>query len=281
MDPDAYCQAQAAPPGSSFHYSLLGLAPDRRRAAIALQALAGAIAATAGLSDPAIARAKHDWWRRDVDRLAGGRLPRHPASRALAPHLAPLGIDAALLHQLLDAAADDRAYNAYPEFAQLLAYCHRSGGTLALLRAQALGYRASATAAFAHDLGIGLRLIGLLATTREALQHQRFYLPEADMAAFQVTHQQLYDRVTTPPIRALFARQADRARDFLRRADAALDAGDRYSQRSQLAYAALKAAWLDEVERDGFRLLETRTRLTPLRKLWLAWRTLRRQRRYR
>ena len=30
---------------------------------------------------------------------------------------------------------------------------------------------------------------------------------------------------------------------------------------------------LDEIERDGFRVLTHRTSLTPVRKMWIAWRT--------
>jgi phytoene synthase len=37
--------------------------------------------------------------------------------------------------------------------------------------------------------------------------------------------------------------------------------------------AAIYAALLSEIERDGFRVLTQRTSLTPLRKLWIAWKT--------
>lgn len=41
-------------------------------------------------------------------------------------------------------------------------------------------------------------------------------------------------------------------------------------------------ALLAEIAEDGYRLLEQRIHLTPLRKLWLAWRLRRREkRRYR
>jgi len=42
--------------------------------------------------------------------------------------------------------------------------------------------------------------------------------------------------------------------------------------------SAIYEATLDEVERDGFRVMEQRVSLTPLRKLWLAWKTARRER---
>jgi phytoene synthase len=37
--------------------------------------------------------------------------------------------------------------------------------------------------------------------------------------------------------------------------------------------AAIYASLLDEIQDDGFRVLSHRVKLTPLRKLWIAWRT--------
>jgi phytoene synthase len=37
--------------------------------------------------------------------------------------------------------------------------------------------------------------------------------------------------------------------------------------------AAIYRTLLDEIERDGCRVLDRRIALTPLRKLWLAWKT--------
>ena len=48
---------------------------------------------------------------------------------------------------------------------------------------------------------------------------------------------------------------------------------ERSAQRPGLMMAAIYARLLDEIERDGFRVLTHRTSLTPLRKFWLAWKT--------
>jgi len=37
--------------------------------------------------------------------------------------------------------------------------------------------------------------------------------------------------------------------------------------------AAIYRSLLHEIARDGYRVLDRRISLTPLRKLWLAWRT--------
>ncbi|MEO6929023.1 MAG: squalene synthase HpnD, partial [Casimicrobiaceae bacterium] len=39
-----------------------------------------------------------------------------------------------------------------------------------------------------------------------------------------------------------------------------------------IAMAAIYRTLLDEIARDGYRVLDRRIALTPLRKLWIAWR---------
>ena len=67
--------------------------------------------------------------------------------------------------------------------------------------------------------------------------------------------------------------QTRRAQALYDEAMALLPAADRRSQRAGLIMAAIYRAVLDEVERDGFHVLKHRISLTPLRKLWLAWKT--------
>jgi phytoene synthase len=67
--------------------------------------------------------------------------------------------------------------------------------------------------------------------------------------------------------------QIDRALGFYERAIAALPSVDRRSQRAGLVMAAIYRALLDEIRADGCRVLTHRTSLTPIRKLWIAWKT--------
>ena len=69
--------------------------------------------------------------------------------------------------------------------------------------------------------------------------------------------------------------QVDRARAWYDRALAQLPAVDRRAQRTGLAMAAIYRTLLDEIARDGYRVLDRRIALTPLRKLWIAWRAAR------
>jgi phytoene synthase len=67
--------------------------------------------------------------------------------------------------------------------------------------------------------------------------------------------------------------QVERARAWYDRALARLPARDRRAQRAGLAMAAIYRTLLEEIARDGYRVLDRRIALTPLRKLWIATRT--------
>ena len=78
-----------------------------------------------------------------------------------------------------------------------------------------------------------------------------------------------------PPFRELMAFEVERAQQWYARALAQLPPGDRKAQRTGLIMAAIYRTLLDEIARDGYRVLDRRTSLTPLRKLWIAWKTAR------
>jgi hypothetical protein len=69
--------------------------------------------------------------------------------------------------------------------------------------------------------------------------------------------------------RELMAFQAERAEKFYDQAFAQLPAIDRKAQRPGLVMAAIYRTLLREIAADGFLVLDRRTSLTPLRKVWL------------
>ena len=70
----------------------------------------------------------------------------------------------------------------------------------------------------------------------------------------------------------LMAFEAERAGAWYDRAFAKLPARDRRAQRAGLAMAAIYRTLLKEIARDGYRVLDRRIALTPVRKLWIATR---------
>jgi phytoene synthase len=67
--------------------------------------------------------------------------------------------------------------------------------------------------------------------------------------------------------------QTQRARQLYDQAFAQLPPEDKKTQRPGLIMAAIYRTLLDEIEADGFQVLDRRTSLTPLRKIWIAGKT--------
>lgn len=66
--------------------------------------------------------------------------------------------------------------------------------------------------------------------------------------------------------------QVARAHGLYDEAFALLPEADRRAQKPGLMMASIYRTLLHEIERDNFAVLNQRVSLTPLRKLWLAWR---------
>jgi phytoene synthase len=69
--------------------------------------------------------------------------------------------------------------------------------------------------------------------------------------------------------------EVGRTQQWYERALAQLPDADRKAQRPGLIMAAIYRTLLNEIARDGYRVLDRRTSLTPVRKLWIAWKTSR------
>jgi phytoene synthase len=273
MTPDEYCQQKAAASGSSFYYSFLFLPAERRRAITALYAFCREVddVVDEGM-DPQVAAAKLVWWRNEVQNLFAGK-PQHPVMRALEPFRERFGLSAARLNEIIDGMEMDLRQSRYLDWKGLEAYCYRVASVVGLLAAGIFGYRDERTLDYAKDLGIAFQLTNIIRDVGEDARKNRVYLPVEDLQRFGVPAADILQAKETPAFRSLMAFEAQRARQFYERAMSALPPEDRRSQRPGLIMAAIYRTLLDEIERGGFQVLKERTSLTPLRKLWIAWKT--------
>ena len=273
MSPDEYCQQKAAASGSSFYYSFLFLPPERRRAITALYAYCREVDDVVDeMQDPAVARAKLAWWADEIGRLYAGD-PQHPVARALAPHLAVFGIRRDSLLLVLEGMAMDLQRNRYLDYATLARYCHNVAGVVGELSAGIFGASDERTYEYARKLGLALQLTNIIRDVGEDARRGRVYLPLDELQRHGVRVDDLLAGRYVGGYLPLMRSQAQRARDVYAEALASLPAADRRAQRPGLIMGAIYATLLDEIEREGFRVLHQRVALTPLRKLWIAWRT--------
>ena len=273
MSPDDYCQQKAAQSGSSFYYSFMFLPPERRRAITALYAFCREVDdAVDEPADAQVARAKLEWWRREVAQLYAGNA-QHPVTKALVPGIGPFNIQQQQLGAIMDGMEMDLAQTRYPDFESLRTYCHRVAGVVGVLAASIFGYRNSRTLEYAENLGLAFQLTNIIRDVGEDARKGRIYLPADEMQRFGVSAAQILDAQHTEGFSRLIEFQAQRVKSCYAEALAALPAEDRRAQRPGLVMAAIYRTLLEELRRDGYQVLTRRTALTPIRKLWIAWKT--------
>jgi phytoene synthase len=273
VNPDQYCQQKAAPPGSSFHYAFLFLPRERRHAITALHAFCREVEDVVDeCSDAQLARTKLVWWRLELGKLFEGS-PNHPVTKALQPAIGKFQIKVEELSEFIEGKELDLTQSRFLDFPGLAHYCRHVGGAPERAAARILGHGDPRTLEYATNLGVALQLTRILCGVGDDARKNRIYLPIDELKKFEVPAADILQARYSDRFVELMKFQSARADDFFRKALAALPAGDRRSQRAGLILAAICRATLAEIERDGFQVLTHRTSLTPLRKLWLAWKT--------
>jgi len=277
VTPQEYAQQKAAASGSSFYYAFLFLPPERRAAITAFYAYCREIDDVVDeVSDPGIAQSKLDWWRGEVRNAFAGQAS-HPALQALLPHSQTFGIEARHLLQVIEGCEMDLTQTRYLDFANLKQYCHLVAGVVGEVAANIFGQTDPRTTDYAHRLGLALQLTNIIRDVGEDAVRGRVYLPIEDLQRFDVKAHELIKRGSTSDasfpqrFEALMQFQIERALATYDEALVLLPAQDRQAQKPGLMMASIYRTLLHEIAREPQLVLTRRVSLTPLRKLWLAW----------
>mgnify|MGYP001393284829 CR=1 FL=1 len=270
MNPHDYCQDKAAKSGSSFYYSFLFLPPDKRQAITALYAFCREVDDVVDeCHDPQLAQTTLGWWRDEVDRIYDGA-PTHPVGQALREVVPAYDLPREQLQEIIDGMEMDLDHVRYADFRGLQLYCYRAASVVGLLAARIFGFEDRQTLKYAHDLGVALQLTNIIRDVGEDARRGRIYLPVEELQRFNVPAEELFEAKHSERFVELMRFQAQRAYGFYDQAMAQLPDVDRKNQRPGLVMAAIYRTLLDEIVRDDFMVLDRRTSLTPLRKVWIA-----------
>ena len=271
MTPQAYVQEKAAASGSSFYYAFLFLPPQRRAAITAFYAFCREVDDVVDeTSDMGVAQTKLAWWQTEVHKAFAGQ-PSHPVMQALMPLAGEFQIAERHLQAVIEGCQMDLAQTRYLDFTGLQRYCHLVAGVVGEVAAQIFGQTQTQTTAYAHKLGLAFQLTNIIRDVGEDALRGRIYLPVNELQQFEVKAQELLKREYSPRFTELMRFQAQRAHALYDEALALLPEVDRRAQKPGLMMASIYRTLLREIERDNFQVLHQRVSLTPLRKLWLAW----------
>ena len=270
MDPDRYCLDEAAPPGSSLHYATLFLRPRERAAFVSVHALRHTLLGILDtIADPNVRAHKLNWWSSEIMEARDGRA-RHPVAVAITRHGTMRFWRRPEVLAMLTAIGRVSAASGFESEAARGRFCEDVGGGTARLCAAAV---AATVAAGASDTsgtsgtsgagdGIGAlgsaleyAMLDSVPTVRSGLRHagggsgatsQRIAEERAR------AHQALADAVREAPLRA---------------GPVALV----YRTLAHIQLAALAGAL-----RKPAPAAPLSASITPIRKLWIAWRIARR-----
>ena len=171
----------------------------------------------------------------------------------------------------------DLTQTRYLDFANLKQYCHLVAGVVGEVAASIFGQTDPRTTDYAHRLGLALQLTNIIRDVGEDAVRGRVYLPIEDLQRFDVKAHELIKRGSTSDasfpqrFEALMRFQIERALATYDEALALLPAQDRQAQKPGLMMASIYRTLLHEIAREPQLVLTRRVSLTPLRKLWLAW----------
>lgn len=274
MTPKQYCQQKAATSGSSFYYSFMFLPKQKREAITALYAFCREVDDIVDeYTELKVAQVKLAWWKEEIRNLYQAK-PIHPVTRALQPFIHTFSLSEEHFHEIIDGMEMDLNFNRYQDFKQLQLYCYRVASVVGILSAQIFGFNNRQTLKFAHDLGMAFQLTNIIRDVGEDARRNRIYIPLDDLAAFNITEEDILQSRESEAVKKLLEYQIERAESYYDRALQELPKEDRKSQRVGLIMAAIYRTLLREIKADGAeKVLNSRTSLGALRKLWLAFRT--------
>ena len=271
VSPQTYVQEKTVAAGSSFYYAFLFLPAQERAAITAFYAFCREVDDVVDeVSEAELAATKLGWWAHEVQ-LAFAGSPSHPVMQALMPHAARFGIEARHLLAIIEGCHMDLHQHRYANREQLQHYCHLVAGIVGEVSARIFGQTQPQTTEYAHRLGRALQLTNIIRDVGEDAMRGRIYLPADELQRFGVSETSLLQRQHSPEFVQMMQFQARQAHQCYDEALALLPAQDRRAQKPGLMMAAIYRDLLREIEKDGFQVLDRRTKLTPLRKFWLAW----------
>jgi len=275
MTPRQYCEEKTRGSGSSFFYAFLFLEENQRRAMLALYAFCREVDDIADeTSEQSIAMQKILFWREELQRVFHAT-PQHPVGKELKWATEHFSLDEELFVEILDGMLMDISGKPMIKASDLSLYCYRVAGVVGLLSIEIFGYHSRQARDFATSLGEALQLTNILRDLKEDAAIGRIYLPQEMRIRYKVTDQDFKEGNMSEGMKSLLQHYADKTEEAYDRAMQKLPDKDRKSLRPSLLMASIYHAQFRRLKAFELDSWQHSARISPLRKIWIAWRAWR------
>ena len=277
---DAYkiCRDIAKREAKNFYYSFVALPPARRNAICAIYAF---MRKADDLSDDeSLSREERrrqlDAWLAAWHAAREGAATVDPVFIAVRDAAARFKIPYSLLDELvagttmdLEAPASD-VPDTYATFADLYRYCYLVASVVGLVCIRIFGYSDPRAEKLAEETGIAFQLTNILRDVAEDAERNRIYLPLEDLAAHNVSVDQLLhhskDRPTADE-RLLLKSIASRAESYYQSAQQLLPLIDAESRPALKVLVSIYHQLLKRIEQANYDVFSERASVPTVQKL--------------
>jgi 15-cis-phytoene synthase len=156
----------------------------------------------------------------------------------------------------------------YRTFEDLRVYCYRVASVVGLVCIHVFGYRDPAAEGLAEHCGLAFQLTNIIRDVKEDASLGRVYLPEEDLARFNLSISDLLGATPDPArFRALLAFEADRAREYYRAGDELISYVSEESQPALWVLITIYRTLLERIAEKQYNVFTAKIALSRSEKL--------------
>lgn len=155
----------------------------------------------------------------------------------------------------------------YKAFEDLRLYCYRVASVVGLVCIHVFGYRDPAAEPLAERCGLAFQLTNIIRDVKEDASLGRVYLPEEDLAKYDLTLADVLSVSDPTRLRPLLALEAERAREFYASGDELISYVSEDSQPALWVLINIYRGLLDKIALKQYDVFTTRVALTRWEKL--------------
>jgi len=277
------CKGITRRAAKNFYYAFLVL-PRRKREALcavyAFMRLCDDIADDPTLT-PSDRRQKLDIWLDALHRAQQGQPTDDAILLALTDAQRRHSIPAGLLDELAHGTAMDVEQEEssaqttsvpgltiqYRTFEELRLYCYRVASVVGLVCIHVFGYRDPAAETLAEHCGLAFQLTNIIRDVKEDAGLGRIYLPEEDLAKFDLSASELLNTPDPARFNPLLALEADRAREFYAAGDQLIPYISEDSQPALWVLITIYRRLLEKIAEKQYDVFSAKVSLSTWEKL--------------
>ncbi|TYP95442.1 phytoene synthase [Fodinibius salinus] len=212
-------------------------------------------------------RRRLDNWKKKLQDTYEGRAHDNAILIAFSDILKRHHIPIELPFELMEGVCVDLFKNRYQTFEELYDYSFKVASIVGLMTSRVFGYESKEALGYAVDLGIAMQLTNILRDVGEDLRRNRIYIPQEDLARFDVSEQDLFNYSLDESVKDLLAFQIDRTRRYYNRSDIGIALLARDSRLPVYLARQNYSRILDKIEENEYNVFERRAYLNTTEKL--------------